>query len=190
MLNPPTNPFKRTRFEEGQPKSTPKLTNAQFAEQSRKQKGDKPSFANLIASTTSKLDVNTNFLSVLIFINQRKKPNPPRLTNRKDKADRSIRANALLDTGSLPGDFISQALVSKMCADDFVYTSTLPLNVCSGLDNTCYLRDKVIDIGLIFVTSDLVIKTLFLTLRIIPSSIDLILGRHTLKSFNFFSMTP
>ena len=54
----------------------------------------------------------------------------------------------LLDTGSLPGDFISQQLVHKLHGDSFVYTSPSPLTICSGLDNTCYVRDQVVDIGL------------------------------------------
>ena len=54
----------------------------------------------------------------------------------------------LLDTGSLPGDFISQELVHKLNGDGFVYTSPSPLTICSGFDNTCYVRDQVVDIGL------------------------------------------
>jgi hypothetical protein len=96
----------------------------------------------------------------------------------------------LLDTGSLPGDFISQNLVHKLNGEKHVYTSPTPLTICSGLDNTCYIRDQVIDIGIIFVTHDLVIKTIYLTVRLIPNNIDLILGRQTLKKLNFFSMTP
>ena len=33
-------------------------------------------------------------------------------------------------------------------------------------------------------------KTIYLTVRIIPNSIDLILGRQTLKKLDFFSLTP
>ena len=87
--------------------------------------------------------------------------------------------DVLLDTGSLPGTrrLFSQQLVHKLHGDGFVYTSPSPLTICSGLDNTCYVRDQVVDIGLSFVTHSLVIKTIYLTVRIIPSSIDLILGR-------------
>jgi hypothetical protein len=41
-----------------------------------------------------------------------------------------------------------------------------------------------------FVTQSLIIKTIYLTARIIPNSIDLIIGRQTLKKYNFFSLTP
>ena len=39
-------------------------------------------------------------------------------------------------------------------------------------------------------THSLVIKTIYLTVQIIPNSIDLILGRQTLKKVDFFSLTP
>ena len=72
-----------------------------------------------------------------------------------------VMGDVLLDAGSLPGDFISQQLVHKLHGDSFVYTSPSPLTICSGLDNTCYVRDQVVDIGLSFVTHSLVIKTIY-----------------------------
>ena len=88
-----------------------------------------------------------------------------------------------MDTGSLPGDFISQDFVDRLSGENFVFTSPTPLTICSGLDNTCYVRDQVIDIGITFVTHSLVIKTIYLTVRLIPNKIDLILGRKTLRKF-------
>ena len=105
------------------------------------------------------------------------------------RAERVL-AKVLLDTGSLPGDFISQDFVISLNAQDFVYTSSKALTICSGLDNTCYVRDQVIDIGMTFVTHNLLINTIFLTVRIIPNTIDLILGRTTLKKYDFFEKTP
>ena len=94
--------------------------------------------------------------------------------------------DVLLDTGSLPGDIISQQLVHKLHEDSFVYTSPSPLTICSGLDNTSYVRDQVVDIGLSFVTHSLVMKTIYLIVRIISNSIVLILGRQTLTKLIFF----
>ena len=71
-------------------------------------------------------------------------------------------------TGSLPGDFISQNLVDKLNGEKYVYKTNSPLTVCSGLDNTCYVRDQVIDTGLTLVTHSLVIKTIYITVRVIP----------------------
>ena len=63
-----------------------------------------------------------------------------------------VLAKVLLDTGSLLGDFIGQDFVIRLNAQDFVYTSSKALTICSGLDNTCYVRDQVIDIGMTIVT--------------------------------------
>ena len=63
---------------------------------------------------------------------------------------------------SLPSHFISQTFVHNIHGDDFVYTPNNPLTICSGLDNTCYVRDQVIFIGMIFVTKTLLIKMVFL----------------------------
>ena len=101
-----------------------------------------------------------------------------------------VQAEMLLDTGSLPGDFISQNLVHKLRGENSIYKTHTPFTVCSGLDNTCYVRDQVIDIGLTFVTHALVIKTIYFTVRVIPNKIDLIFGRKTLKKLDFFKMTP
>ena len=83
-----------------------------------------------------------------------------------------VMGDVLLDTGSLPGDFISQQSVHKLQGDSFVYISSSSVTICSGLDNTCYVRDQVVDIGLSFVTYSLVVKTIYLTVRIIPNFID------------------
>ena len=195
--------YKRTRFEgDGEKPNTgrggnhdPSL-NAQFADSRRSRKlGNISSLPSILAATLTQLDVDSNFLSSWIFINQRSiirngvkeqtrtNPNQPQTPKR-------VMAKILLDTGSLPGDFISQDFVNKLQGHHYVYTSPDALTICSGLDNTCYIKDQVIDIGMTFVTHDLLIKTIFLTLRIIPNTIDLILGRATLKKFNFFSLTP
>ena len=71
-----------------------------------------------------------------------------------------VMGDVLLDTGSLPGDLIRQELVHKLHGDSFVYTSPSALTICSGLDNTCYVRDQVVDIGLSFVTHSFVTKTI------------------------------
>ena len=203
MLNPSRNDFKRTRFDNNIPggqqqpgSSNPQqpMTNSQYAEQRRNRKqGNNETLASLIAVVVSKINTDTNFLSSWILINQ---PSCKQLRARgytnphHPPCHNMVMGDVLLDTGSLPGDFISQELVHKLHGDSFVYTSPSPLTICSGLDNTCYVRDQVVDIGLSFVTHSLVIKTIYLTVRIIPNSIDLILDRQTLKKLDFFSLTP
>ena len=90
-----------------------------------------------------------------------------------------IQAQALLDTGSLVGDFISQNLCLSLNALHLCYTSLIPLVVCSGLDGTCYSNNTEIDIGINFKSINNVCHTIiYLTVRVKQSSlIDLIIGR-------------
>ena len=196
---------KKARFQETSSSSATggsgQLPNSHYKNQRLKQaQGIQITLADLLAATQSKIDVDTHFLSSWIFIDQRSKGNKAKARGTHPTSlhspqpsltpNRKVRSKILLDTGSLPGDFISQDLVHKLHGENFVYITPHPLTVCSGLDNTCYVRDQVIDIGLTFVTHSLVIKTIYLTVRLIPTKIDLIIGRQTLKKLNFFSMTP
>ena len=176
----PSNPFQGM---------TPGQVNSQYATTRRSKKQGK-SLASLLAATISKIDVDTNFLTSWIFINQHGSTSPRGCTHPNIRHSHKVQAEVLLDTGSLPGDFISQNLVHKLRGENSVYKTSSPLTVCSGLDNTCYIKDQVIDIGLTFVTHAHVIKTIYITVRVIPNTIDLILGRKTLKELNFFEMTP
>ena len=49
----------------------------------------------------------------------------------------SIASRALLDTGSMAGDFVSKNIVIRLNALHKCYSSPSALNVCSGLDGTC-----------------------------------------------------
>ena len=58
------------------------------------------------------------------------------------------RVEALLDTGSLAGDFISEKTVNKF---NFTPTQTnSQLIVCSGLDNTCHNLNSKVNLGVTF----------------------------------------
>ena len=180
----PSNPFQGMAM--GQ-------NNSNNAVNRRNKKQGKQTLASLLAATISNIDVDTNFLTSWIFINQpgSNLPSTRACTNLPHHLPSyKVQAEVLLDTGSLPGDFISQNLVHKLRGENSIYKTHIPLTVCSGLDNTCYVRDQVIDIGLTFVTHALVIKTIYLTVRVIPNKIDLILGRKTLKKLDFFKLTP
>ena len=91
---------------------------------------------------------------------------------------KKIHARALLDSGSLVGDF---SLSLNLNALYLCYTSPIPLVVCSGLDGTCYSNDTIIDVGIKCKSLNNVCYTIYLTVRVNPTStIGLILGGVTL----------
>jgi hypothetical protein len=216
MLYPPKGEYKRslenykrTHFEStgehyGAPPSAAPINhhdpsnNAQFAESRRNKKKGNTNPSSFLAASVTAIDIESNFLSSWIFINQRslvrngvRVPTHTTLNflPHTPRAERVL-GKVLLDTGSLPGDFISQNFVTSLHGEPFVYKSPEALTICSGLDNSCYIKDQVIDIGLSFVTHSLLIQTIYITARIIPNTLDLILGRATLKKYDFFTLTP
>ena len=103
----------------------------------------------------------------------------------------SVEARALLDTGALGGDFISGELVRRLNGEKFIYNTKREVMVCSGLDNACYATRELIDIGVEFLTENNITKIISLSARIsATSSIDLIVGRPTIKKHNFWKLTP
>ena len=65
------------------------------------------------------------------------------------------------------------------------------MTVCSGLNGTGYVSATVVDIGVIFLSYDNVVHTVYLTVRVNPEAIiDLLLGRATLSQYNFNKLTP
>ena len=130
----------------------------------------------------------SDFLSVTIFIPQSEEDMESAKT--EDNMP-GIPAQALLDTGSLAGDFISQDLVLKLNALHLCYTSPVPLMVCSGLDGICYSNKTVLNIGINFKSFNNVDHIIFLTVRVNPrSKINLILGRSTINKYTLFKLTP
>jgi hypothetical protein len=58
-------------------------------------------------------------------------------------------------------------------------------------NSTCYQNARVIDIGITFLASNNIKKTIFLTARInSATTVDLIIGRESLHLHNFFDLTP
>ena len=76
----------------------------------------------------------TDYLSCNIFAVQRKDTQDAVMGHSKQ-----VEGDALLDTGSIPGNFISRDCLVRMNALPYIYTSPVPMTVCSGLDRTCYL---------------------------------------------------
>ena len=100
------------------------------------------------------------------------------------------RVEALLDTGSLAGDFISEKTVKKF---DFTPIQTnSKLKVCSGLDNTCYNVDTKIDWCVTFYNELLNNNDTFEISAIIlkETPIDIIIGRDTIRKYQLFDKIP
>ena len=91
---------------------------------------------------------------------------------------------ALLDTGSLAGDFISEKTVNKF---NFTPTQTnLQLTVCSGLDNTCHNLNTKGDLGVTFYNDTFDILAIILK----ETPVDILIGRDTIKKCKLFDKIP
>jgi hypothetical protein len=99
---------------------------------------------------------------------------------------------ALLDTGSLAGNFISQAIITDLMAENYVYRTKRSFSVCSGLDNVCYDSDKMIN--LLFTYNNertQKLQSIFLRAFVAQNSpIDLIIGRSSIKKHHFHRSNP
>ena len=118
----------------------------------------------------------TDYLSCNIFAVQRKGTQDAAMEHSKQ-----IEGDALLDTGSFLGNFITHDCLVRINALPYIYTSPVPMTICSGLDRTCYLSVNVVDIGIISQSHDDIIHTVYFTVNVNPDQeIDLIVGRITL----------
>jgi hypothetical protein len=105
-------------------------------------------------------------------------------------ANKPLQIQALLDSGSLAGDFISQELVNKLQANHLLHT--VQTTICSGFDNNCNDSFKGILVNLSYI-NEISFKTINLILKplVLPKSpIDLIIGRASLKEHKFSFSTP
>jgi hypothetical protein len=107
-------------------------------------------------------------------------------------AENKTTVDTLLDTGSLAGNFLSDRVVRTLEAEQYIYTSKANLSVCSGLDNTCYSSNKLLDVYITYENEHNKLKhTILITVFISENSpIDLIIGRATIKKHRFFSTNP
>ena len=102
----------------------------------------------------------------------------------------SVNALALVDSGALPGNFVTQRLLQQLNGSDRLRKADQPIQVCSGLDNHCIDSSEVIDIWVSFNENN--IKHSFaLTCRIsLTGPIDLIIGRDSIKEHNLVDKLP
>ena len=130
--------------------------------------------------------LNADYLPVRVFLPHQV---PRRAAEAKNQAhtrlpDDSVEGKALIDSGSLGGDFLSGDMLQRLQGEKFVYRTINRTVVCSGLDNSCYDSSEVLDIGIEFYGDDKIKKIIFLKCRIFPlSKVDLIIGRPTIKRY-------
>ena len=97
---------------------------------------------------------------------------------------------ALLDTGNLAGDCISEKTVNRF---NFTPTNTdSQLTVCSGLDNTCHTLNTKVDLGITFHNELLDNNDTFDISPVIlkETPVDMIIGRDTIKKYKLFEKIP
>ena len=163
--------------------------------------------ANTSSSTSScKYDVVTSinlrtnhtssdFLTVTVSLKSQTSRQSAEVANRTEvEAGEGARTSvqALLDTGSLAGNFISQQLVTELDADSYVYHSKRSFSVCSGLDNVCYDSNKLIDLLITYKNEqNQKLQSIFLTAFVAENSpLDLIIGRSSIKKLRFNTSNP
>jgi hypothetical protein len=98
---------------------------------------------------------------------------------------------ALLNTGSLAGDFIASRTVKELQLDPFILTDRSKL-VCSGLENSSYDESSYIAL-LVSYFSKTLNKYVAIELKATISNsspIDLVIGRDSIRKYNLFSEVP
>ena len=101
-----------------------------------------------------------------------------------------IEAKALLDTGSLAGNFIAVDLIKRINGTDSIYKTDQPIRVCSGLDNHCIDSLDVVDVLVSFNIKNKK-YSIKLTCRIsLSGPVDLIMGRDSIRKHNLASLLP
>ena len=108
----------------------------------------------------------------------------------ESKTGKIVRATALLDTGSLAGDFINAKVLQELGGAHHLRSSDTPILVCSGLDNTCISSNVILDVDVTFIIQKMP-HTIQLCVRISDNSpVDLIIGRDTIRKNNLVHAFP
>ena len=165
--------------------------------------------SKLLSTTLAALSIprNPEFLTVLLslpFQTRSQATAPTECSQRgkriltemeeKEEATRlippEVEANALLDTGSLAGDFISDQMVKKLGASNFVTLAEHKLRVCSGLNNNCLINNEIIQMDFSYFVGNIK-NTILIPMRVLANSdIDVIIGRDTIKQYNLAKIFP
>ena len=159
-------------------KSTSSSSGSSLSKYGPKTQGKSPTISDIISTMYSDNSVN-NYIDVSVSATLQAS------TRRRNNA------KALLDTGSLAGDFVAARTVKELHLDPFILTDRSKL-VCSGLDNSCYDVSSYIAL-LVSYFSETLNKYVVIELKatILNSSpIDLVIGRDSIRKYNLFSEIP
>jgi hypothetical protein len=98
---------------------------------------------------------------------------------------------ALLDTGSLAGDFLALRIIQNLKFTKCI-VSTSQRTVCSGLDNKCYDISKHIPLYVSYIPNSFLINDSFLINAIVleSSPVDLLIGKQTIRKTQIFTSVP
>ena len=101
-----------------------------------------------------------------------------------------MEVDALLDTGSLAGDFIAEDVVVRYNLE--LVLSDTSYTVCSGLDNRCLKANTILLLRVTFFDeSTNRYDTFDIKAHILKATpVDLIIGRDSIKKFNLFNKVP
>ena len=126
-------------------------------------------------------------------VNMAAKKNPSRdqraLIQTVAKA-RVVKTDALLDSGSLAGDFINTTTLAALGGTHNLRAAQDVIMVCSGLDNRCLESNVVLDITIEF-DADNKVHKLNIPVRISNESpLGCIIGIETIKKYNIVQLVP
>jgi hypothetical protein len=156
----------------------------------KKNRSESP-ILNLSASITD--PTVPEFLTVTVSLPEQMKPPMPQagaismrhkptqtgtvLRTTPEAQSHGVNALALLDSGSLAGNFVNEKMLKKLRGSDLLYSTDTPMRVCSGLDNHCIISHQVIDLKVTFFENN-ISNSIILTCRLNPTGpVDLIIGR-------------
>ena len=110
------------------------------------------------------------------------------------KGDKTARhsGEALLDSGSLAGNFINQTMLDMLGVEIFDSVDRPRLPICSGLYKVCYDYISVTyKLVISFITEIGTTFSFIADFRLLPKSpFDLIIGRDTIKDTNLGILVP
>ena len=105
-------------------------------------------------------------------------------------AGKGVNCQALLDSGSLAGDFINGKTLSALNGVHYLRSDGSLSTVCSGLDNKCVSLSVYLDV-VMEITIQRQRHYYTLSVRVSHDSpIDIILGRETIKRLNLVTLLP
>ena len=92
------------------------------------------------------------------------------------------KVTALLDTGCLVGECISQESINSLNTSNYLFDTNT--TICSGFDNTCETKFESLNLNISFINEVNLFKESFNTTVTVlkKSKIDLIISRETIKN--------